>query len=34
MLMLISQFYELASHLLYSNHKRARWIFEYEYLFE
>ena len=30
----VSQFLELAGHLVYSNHKRPQWIFEHEYLLE
>ena len=30
--MLVSQFFEFASHLVYSNHKRLQWIFERKYL--
>ena len=30
----VSQFFELVSHLIYSNHKSTQSIFEHEYLLE
>ena len=32
MLMLVCHFFGLANHLVYSSHKRAKWIFEHEHL--
>ena len=32
--MLVSQFFELASHLVHFSHKRAQYIFEHKYLLE
>ena len=34
MLMLESQFFELISHIVYSDHKRAQWIFKHKYLLD